>query len=84
MVAVLTVRLGGSVVDQCNATCYEARGDVCKCVCAGENHGAGYERAAANTRAMAADWVRRARANGQPIDSFELGDHANQLPLFPL
>jgi hypothetical protein len=83
LVALLTIRRGGDVVGQCDATCYNATGKVCKCVCAGENHGAGLDRAITNTKTMAARWVERARANGQPIDDYELGD-VEQLPLFPL
>ncbi|WP_289009066.1 hypothetical protein [uncultured Thermomonospora sp.] len=81
MVALLTVRRGNTVVDQCNATCYEASGKVCRCVCGGANHGVGLEQAVVNTRAMHAAWVARARAT-RGIDTFELGEIVEQLPLF--
>ncbi len=25
----------------CNSTCHHAKGDVCRCICGGENHGKG-------------------------------------------
>ncbi|WP_116025538.1 hypothetical protein [Thermomonospora umbrina] len=83
MVALLTVRRGADIVGQCDATCYQAVGEVCRCVCEGENHGVGYDRAVLNTRAMAAGWVRRAQVADRTIDSYLLGD-VGQLPLFDL
>lgn len=83
MVALLTVRLGNTVVDQCNATCYEATGRACRCICEGRNHGVGLDRAIVNTRRLHTDWVRRAK-NAGLVDSHELGADVEQLPLFPL
>ena len=34
---------------RCTATCYNAKGQTCYCVCGGLNHGVGLERAMANT-----------------------------------
>jgi len=36
----------------CNAQCYDAKGEVCYCVCGGKNHGIGLEKAIENTKQM--------------------------------
>jgi hypothetical protein len=33
----------------CNATCYNANGKTCHCICAGHNHGVGLDQAELNT-----------------------------------
>ena len=38
---------------RCTATCYNAKGADCKCVCGGHNHGKGLEQAIENTAEMA-------------------------------
>ena len=38
-------------IGRCDARCYNAKGDECKCVCNGTNHGRGYDEARANTDA---------------------------------
>lgn len=51
MTTILTVtRANGS--RRCDATCYNAHGPKCECVCGGKNHGAGQEQAVANMREL--------------------------------
>lgn len=40
----------GESIRRCDARCYKAKGpkETCRCVCGGENHGAGHEEALAN------------------------------------
>lgn len=40
----------GHVVRSCGANCYNAKSDVCFCICNGLNHGLGLHDAEANTR----------------------------------
>lgn len=82
MTAVLTVRAGGSVAGSCGKSCYDAEHKTCRCVCAGENHGEGFEQAVRNAQAMAENWVRKARADGWDIDTYELGLPVVQHGLF--
>lgn len=44
--------LAGAVLGQCDKQCYSAKGKPCLCPCSGLNHGVGYAKALANTRAM--------------------------------
>lgn len=44
----LTQHVGG-VLRRCDARCYNATHGRCSCICGGENHGVGLERALANT-----------------------------------
>ncbi|TDD37838.1 hypothetical protein E1287_07200 [Actinomadura sp. KC06] len=82
MTSVLTVRVGGSVAGSCGRACYDAEHEPCRCVCCGTNHRAGFEQAVRNARDMAAEWVARARADGQDIDTYELGLDVVQHALF--
>lgn len=34
---------------RCDATCHDAKGSKCECICGGRNHGVGFERAMENT-----------------------------------
>ena len=36
----------------CNAKCYNAKGQVCACICEGTNHGVGMKGAIENTTEM--------------------------------
>ncbi len=37
---------------RCDATCYNAKHDKCRCICGGKNHGKGFEQAKKNTIEM--------------------------------
>lgn len=39
-------------VGRCDAKCYNAKHDVCVCICGGRNHGVGHNRAVENTRQL--------------------------------
>lgn len=45
----LLVQHVGGVVRRCDARCYHATHTRCTCICGGENHGVGLERALRNT-----------------------------------
>lgn len=83
MASLVVVRRGGEVVARCDQNCYDARHDVCTCVCEGANHGKGIEEARVITRLLHQVWLGRALAE-HPDAVFELGDGVTQLPLFPL
>ncbi|MDD5412790.1 MAG: hypothetical protein PHF31_15535 [Methylobacter sp.] len=42
----------------CNATCYNAKGDHCDCICGGHNHGVGLRQAAQNTADRAEELLK--------------------------
>jgi hypothetical protein len=84
MTTLIAVYTTGGCQGRCDARCYLATGEECACVCGGANHGAGGERAEANTRQLAQAWADRARADGQPITHTELATTAACTPLFGL
>jgi len=49
MTTVLSVYNNRGCVGRCDATCHEAKGIKCTCICGGKNHGAGYTQAVINT-----------------------------------
>lgn len=62
---------------QCDARCYDAEMRVCDCVCQGMNHGAGFEKAVAQTRACAKEWIEKsggglAEIFGKPAEQGDL------------
>ena len=57
------LRVGNSEGERrCDAKCYVAAGKVCRCICAGMNHGAGLDRAQNNTAALAEHWIEEYNA----------------------
>jgi hypothetical protein len=74
----------GDIIGQCDQKRYEAEHDRCICICQGENHGKGRQRAEGNTRDGYEPWVESARATGWNISSFELGEAVTAEPLFEL
>ena len=52
MTTVLSVYNNSGCVGRCDATCHEAKGPKCTCICGGKNHGAGYIKAVTNTADM--------------------------------
>jgi len=44
---------------RCDARCYNARTEECRCVCLGHNHGVGESMARANTDTMARNQLRQ-------------------------
>ena len=82
MTALLILRRGGDVVGRCDAACYDAEHEDCVCVCLGRNHRAGFEKAVANTRSYAQEWVAEARVAGRFIDGYEPGLPVIQPALF--
>jgi hypothetical protein len=45
MVLITAVDENGKVIRKCDARCYNAKGEHCKCVCGGRNHGLGLDAA---------------------------------------
>lgn len=82
MASLLTIYRGGDAVGRCDAKCYNAECKDCFCICEGLNHSVGLEKATEQTRRLAAEWVERARAAGQRIDSVQLDTAAQTDPLF--
>jgi hypothetical protein len=78
--ALITIRMGGSVVQACDARCYGARQEPCTCVCAGECHGVGLVEAIAIIRRRHPEWIAAA---GEDAEA-ELDDIVFQEPLFTI
>jgi hypothetical protein len=76
--ALITIRMGGSVVQACDARCYGAKHEPCTCVCAGECHGVGLVEAIAIIRRRHPEWIAAA---GEDAEA-ELDDIVFQPPLF--
>ena len=44
---------------RCSAVCYNAKGEVCTCICCGgKNHGVGLRQATVNTQLMAEELIK--------------------------
>lgn len=66
---------------RCDARCYEATGPVCDCICGGMNHGAGRERAEANTSEMAEVWVAEWKKQHSDTTRFDVPAAQLALPI---
>ena len=56
MATVLEARSSdGSLIGRCGAKCHTAKGKKCKCICAGKNHGQGFEQALENSEEFRQD-----------------------------
>ncbi len=64
MATLIGVYNSDGCVGRCDAKCYNAQSDHCECICAGMNHGAGYDGALANTREIARDQLDQIHAQG--------------------
>ena len=51
MSVLITVRNGQQLLGRCDATCYDAKGTRCRCICEGLNHARGLETARLHTAA---------------------------------
>lgn len=71
-------------IGRCDARCYDAGEEECDCICGGENHGVGRERAMDNAREHSPEWLEKAKAEGKDISSTELAMDAQCVPLFGL
>ena len=52
MVTLISEVTSGGKRRSCNARCYNAKRDVCVCVCSHQNHGVGQKQATENTERM--------------------------------
>lgn len=50
MTTLIAVYNSEGCVGRCDEKCYDAKGDVCECVCGGKNHGKGRQQAIDNIR----------------------------------
>ncbi|RMH70190.1 MAG: hypothetical protein D6675_10330 [Gemmatimonadetes bacterium] len=83
MAVLIEVRNSSGVIGRCDAKCYDAETQECHCICGGQNHGAGLERAIRNTRKYADQWLTRyARQHGLTDFRSEIGHEVTQLKLF--
>lgn len=57
MVTLIAVHNSDGCVGRCEAKCYEALHPGCDCICGGQNHGAGFDKAVENTRELAETWI---------------------------
>ena len=53
MATLMSSNDGEGHIQKCDASCYDAKGDVCTCVCGGMNHGKGLKQAMVNTNELA-------------------------------
>jgi len=62
-------------VGRCDAKCYSATTAECNCICRGVNHGAGKQRAAANTQQMAEQWIESWQTDHPEAERFFVRKH---------
>lgn len=65
---------------RCDARCHQATSPDCDCICGGRNHGVGYAKAVANTRAMAEQMIEAYRKDHP--DLIRIEQPYQQLELF--
>lgn len=82
MPTLISVHNSDGCVGRCDAKCYDAQSDDCDCICGGKNHGAGLERARANTAELAGAELAAKWAESQGLDARRLQLRA-QGELFP-
>lgn len=90
MATLVAIYVHGRIKARCDARCYEGISpqEKCKCLCGGDNHGVGVERAVANTLRNAARWKRQWNAaNPSLVPHAEFRVYhlriATQLSFFP-
>ncbi len=59
MATLISYESSGGSKGRCDAKCYDAEGPECECVCGGENHRKGLQKAVDNTNKLAQTWVDR-------------------------
>lgn len=51
MATLIEARKGdGTLIGRCDASCYDATGPDCQCICGGRNHGKGFQKAVEQTK----------------------------------
>lgn len=56
----MTILIGESLygtMRRCDASCHNAKSEKCRCICGGQNHGAGQEAAIYKTEAVDQAWL---------------------------
>jgi hypothetical protein len=83
MATLISVYNSQGLVGRCDAKCYSATDPKCTCICGGANHGAGQQKAIANTERMAETWIEEyTKANHLGKDAVWLVPSVQiQLPL---
>ena len=82
MATLIAVYNSDGCIGRCDAKCTEATTPECTCICGGMNHGAGRDKAIANTREMAERWITEYAKEHGPIVKAELGQDVLQLSLW--
>lgn len=67
-------------IGRCDAKCYNATCPDCDCICGGQNHGVGLNKAMDNTRQNVEDWMK-AYGLEHEVHHFAMNDAVKQLPL---
>jgi hypothetical protein len=74
---------GDQCIGKCDATCYNATGPDCDCICGGRNHGVGLKQATENTREYAEEWMEKYSAEKKiSIKDIQVNQEIYQLKLF--
>lgn len=63
MTTILRAWANGTPIGRCDKRCYDAKGETCRCICDGRNHGAGEHLARVHTHA-AIQRIREELADG--------------------
>lgn len=72
----------GRCVGKCDATCYDAEGPDCDCICRGMNHGKGKKAAQDNTSKYVDEWMKKYREEHPGVKTFGFGEDPKQQKLF--
>ena len=67
MVTLISEVTSGGKRRSCNARCYNAKGEVCICVCCHANHGVGQKQATENTQMVAEELLKQGKTVSVPL-----------------
>ena len=65
---IIKVQTNGGVVGCCDASCYDAKGPDCTCICGGANHGVGLRVALEDRHYLTHDEILAECKNVKPGD----------------
>jgi hypothetical protein len=82
MVTLIAVYNSEGLVGRCDARCYAASDERCRCICQGKNHRKGLQVAIDNTRDMCDRWLEHARAVDPSITKHMINYWSATDPLF--
>jgi hypothetical protein len=79
----IEARDNDGLVGRCDERCYNASDPGCSCICQGANHGVGFHKALANTKAGVEQWRAAEIKRRGTRDLRFLSVPLNQFDLFP-